>query len=382
MITLPEKSDCCGCSACAQRCPRHCIEMQEDAEGFLYPAVDTARCVECGVCERVCPMLNPEAPQSPRAVYAAKNPDEEIRMKSSSGGLFTLLAEQTLARGGVVFGARFNAAWEVEHAYTEQREDLQAFRGSKYVQSRIGNSYAEAERFLKAGREVLFSGTPCQIAGLKRFLGKEYSHLLTLDIVCHGVPSPLVWRNYLRHVAKGEEISAIQMRDKKTGWNNYRIVISSPNGTLVEEPGRKNLFMEGFLKDLYLRPSCHNCPAKAGRSRSDITLGDYWGGEIVHPELTDNQGIGLVLVHNQQGDNFLVTCGASKIASHYEEAVRYNPCILRSVAVPRARAEFWARFSDEGISALEKVCRKLRPHLFSRLLLRVKQIMWRIIHFK
>lgn len=193
MIDILDKQKCCGCSACMQRCPKQCIAMQEDSEGFCYPIVDRNACIACGLCEKVCPMLNPYKARKPLEVHAAINRDEQIRRESSSGGIFTLLAEQTIRKGGVVFGARFDGNWEVRHDWCENIEGLGQFRGSKYVQSRIGACYRQAEIFLKSGRSVLFSGTSCQIAGLHRFLGKSYDNLLSVDVICHGVPSPLVW---------------------------------------------------------------------------------------------------------------------------------------------------------------------------------------------
>lgn len=200
MINIIEKKDCCGCSACVSICPKHCITMSLDNEGFLYPQVDNESCIDCGLCEKVCLVLNQGKECKPFQVYAAKNINEEIRMKSSSGGIFTLLAEQILHEGGVVFGARFNADWEVIHDYTETKEGLAAFRGSKYVQSRLGDSFCQAEHFLRQGRKVMFTGTPCQIAGLKLFLRKTYDNLLTVDFICHGVPSPGVWKKYLEEL--------------------------------------------------------------------------------------------------------------------------------------------------------------------------------------
>ena len=220
MINLKNKQDCCGCSACAQRCPKQCISMTEDEEGFLYPQVDTSKCVDCHLCEKVCPVINQDEARTPLKVYAAKNSDDEIRLKSSSGGIFTLLAEQTIKDGGVVFGARYDKGWNVVHGYTETIEGLAAFRGSKYVQSNIKRSFFEVKRFLESGRKVLFSGTPCHVAGLKLFLRKEYDNLLTLEIACHGVPSPKVWHNYLTELTDLNKISiikSINFRDKKYG---------------------------------------------------------------------------------------------------------------------------------------------------------------------
>lgn len=201
MISIKDKQDCCGCGACAARCPKQCITLQRDSEGFLYPQVDAQLCIECGLCEKVCPVLH-QAPkeQHPRQTLAAVNRDESVRETSSSGGVFTLLAEKVLARGGVVFGARYDEQWQVVIDYTESIEGLAAFRGSKYVQARTADTFKQCEAFLKAGRQVLYSGTPCQIAGLHRFLRKSYPNLLAVDFICHGTPSPKVWSKYLDEV--------------------------------------------------------------------------------------------------------------------------------------------------------------------------------------
>lgn len=219
--------------------------MQEDEEGFLYPAIDQSICIDCGLCEQVCPIINPNEPEQPLQVFAAKNRNESQRLRSSSGGIFILLAEYIIKQGGVVFGARFDENWEVEHAYAETLEDLEPLMRSKYVQSRIGNTYKVAEQFLKQGRQVMFVGTSCQIAGLKKFLRKEYENLLAVDFICHGVPSPGVWRRYLeeikshRSVAVGGDttlssslkfmpvISDINFREKQLGgysWKKYGFV--------------------------------------------------------------------------------------------------------------------------------------------------------------
>ena len=197
MITITDKSQCCGCSACAQRCPKQCISMQMDNEGFLYPQVDSSKCVDCHLCEKVCPVINQYEARTPLNVYAAKNSDGEVRNQSSSGGIFHILAERTIRNGGVVFGARFDKNWQVVIDYAEDMEGVEAFMGSKYVQSRIEHAYIDVKRFLAEGRDVLFSGTPCQVAGLRKFLCKHYENLLTVDFICHGTPSPKVWRIYL-----------------------------------------------------------------------------------------------------------------------------------------------------------------------------------------
>lgn len=232
MINVTNKTECCGCQACAERCPKSCISFREDAEGFLYPQVETTLCINCHLCEKVCPIINHGIERDPISVYAAINNNEDIRFKSSSGGVFSLLAETIIKQSGVVFGAKWNSGWGVEHDYTDTLEGIKAFRGSKYVQSDINGSYSRVESFLKQGRKVLFTGTPCQIAGLKNFLKREYDNLILVDFICHGIPSPGVFRQYLNELLDIAQVKAnnrrgdlnlvgIDFRDKKYGWNNY-----------------------------------------------------------------------------------------------------------------------------------------------------------------
>ena len=222
MISIIDKKHCCGCSACASICPRHCITMTEDNEGFLYPRVDEDSCVKCGLCKKVCNELHPYEEREPQQVLAAINKNEEVRLKSSSGGIFYILAERTIHSGGVVFGARFDENWQVIIDYAEDMKGVEAFMGSKYVQARIGNAYVDARRFLSEGREVLFSGAPCQVAGLHKFLRRPYENLLTVDFICHGTPSPKVWRMYLGEVIKRvQDLGGVEFRNKDRGWKNF-----------------------------------------------------------------------------------------------------------------------------------------------------------------
>lgn len=367
MIHIDDKKDCCGCGACAQRCPKRCISMQEDGEGFLYPRIDLSLCIDCGLCEKVCPVLHQDAPREPLAVYAAKNPDETVRLSSSSGGIFTLLAEQTLSCGGVVFGARFNERWEVVHGYTETVDGLAAFRGSKYVQSRMGDSYRECEQFLKQGREVLFSGTPCQIAGLHRYLRKGYDRLLTVDIICHGVPSPGVFRRYLAEMKEMivrknriDEviIKDISFRNKRLGWKKYSfsLTYSIPQKDGVEkmmvhsESKYKNVFLKGFVRDLYLRPSCHACPAKAFKSGSDMTIGDFWAINTYLPGKNDHRGHSLCMDHA----NIKLPCTAYKFDRL--DVYKTNLPIYYSSKIHKYRDNFFCEYAkgNKVISLINK----------------------------
>ena len=358
MIQITEKKDCCGCGACAQRCPRKCITMQSDKEGFAYPVIDTEQCTNCGLCNKVCPVINQQAEQHSIATYAATNSNGAVREQSSSGGIFTMLAEETINNGGIVFGAVFNEDWEVEHIYVDDVNDLKRLRGSKYVQSHIGNSYAMAEKFLKEGKEVLFSGTPCQIAGLKRFLRKEYIKLKTVDFVCHGTPSPLIWKTYLKeicHTNSITDITDIQFRNKTLGWKTYSLQIKGRENDgkerIFREPLNKNLYMRCFLCDLCLRPSCYQCPARNGKSGSDITLGDLWGAEQICPEIDDDRGLSLVIVRKEQP---LPQCDKIKIP--YSEALKYNPSIEHDVQEPQKRSKFFRLVHKNGVCKATQTC--------------------------
>lgn len=229
MIHITDKKNCCGCSACVQRCPKQCIRLEEDTEGFLYPQVDEETCIKCGLCEKVCPILNQADKLSVLEVLAVKNPNDEERMNSSSGGVFLPLAREVINQGGVVFGAVYDESWEVHHVYAEKIEDVYPMMGSEYLQSKIGNSFKDAERFLKQGREVLFVGSPCQIAGLRTYLrNKQYQNLLAVDFLCHGVPSPGVWRRYLAETYGGYDAKEQSRLQATAGKNTVLSSVKSP----------------------------------------------------------------------------------------------------------------------------------------------------------
>ena len=363
MIQILDKSQCCGCTACVSICPKQCITMREDEEGFLYPVVDSSHCIDCNLCKKVCPELYPKEMREPLHVYAAKHKNEQVRLASSSGGIFTLLAEKIIDEGGVVFGVRFNNNWDVVHDYTETMEGLAVFRGSKYVQSYMGDCYLKAKSFLEQGRKVMFTGTPCQIAGLKNFLRKDYDNLLTVDVVCHGVPSPKVWQVYLDEIArKGgknsvlshpivekTEINHIDFRSKSIGWKKYSFALTlskatadgEKNTVLLSSIFTENPYMNAFLSNLSLRPSCYDCPAKSGKSGSDITIADFWGIEDVLPEFDDDKGISLVLSYSEKGGRWLAGLDCECIEVDYRSAQRMNPLISTSVSKPINRAFFF-----------------------------------------
>lgn len=385
MINIIEKKDCCGCSACVQRCPRQCISLKEDEEGFLYPMINDAACIDCGLCEKVCPVLHSGDAHKPLKVFAAKNNNEKIRVESSSGGVFTVLAEFVIDEGGVVFGAKFSEHWDVIHDYTETKEGLAAFRGSKYVQSRIGDCFNKAKSFLVQGRKVLFSGTPCQISGLKRFLGKEYGNLLTVDFICHGVPSPKVWRMYLDETITNKcesnsvlsvlllqhtaPIQSISFRNKCLGWKKFSFALAlSTTGEsgvkesiLLSEPFTVNSFMRGFLHNLYLRPSCYHCPSKKLKSGSDLTIGDFWGMTNVLPELDDDKGYSVVMLNKPEETIGKLFDNIDTHEIRYEDVLRYNSSIEVSVKTPQYRKLFFKYLNNEEcIPSIHRILSKER----------------------
>lgn len=362
MIDIKRKEDCCGCEACVQRCPKNCISLYRDNEGFLYPKVEVSLCIDCHLCERVCPVLNPGMSVTPLKTLGAVNGDLSVREQSSSGGVFTALATATIKNGGVVFGAQFNHDWTVVHDYTDNTDGISAFRGSKYVQSHIGDSFIKAERFLKEGRAVLFSGTPCQIRALKLFLRKDYPNLLAVDIVCHGVPSPGVFAQYLTTLDNPAAITSINFRDKTFGWANYSFAWKTEKKVSVT-PHLKDLFGKAFGSDIINRPSCYECTSRNATSGADITLADYWGvksycqrdhneyGEI-QSLFTDDRGVNVVIVKSEKGLRVVDSLDLITIPADYSQIIRSNISIVKSPVVPKNRSRF---MKGQDFSSVSKV---------------------------
>lgn len=353
MVEITDKLNCSGCHSCVNVCPKKCITMISDQEGFWYPKIDKEKCIDCGLCEKRCPILNDMRVNNDSKAYACYNLDEEIRKESSSGGIFTLLATNIIDRGGIVYGAAFNHNYEVEHTKITNKKKLNKLRGSKYVQSKIGGVYAEIKELLNQEKIVYFSGTPCQIDGLLCFLDKKYDNLICQDIVCHGVPSPKIWKHYLKQF-NIEKDANILFRDKSTGWDSYSFTIKQKNK--FTQLSSDNEFMKVFLKDLCLRPSCYDCHSKSLHRNSDITLADFWGVKEVCPELYDNKGTSLVFINSKEGQMIF-----DKIIPYikYQEvdikkAAEYNPSSYKSVTVPRERHKFMIQIFSTDFNKISK----------------------------
>jgi len=300
-------------------------------------------------------------------VYAAKNVDSAVQVRSSSGGVFSALASDIISDGGVVFGARFDENFEVVHSFAETIEEAEHFIGSKYVQSLMGDCYIMARKFLEAGRRVMFTGTPCQIAGLDRFLRKDYgSLLLKVEVACHAVPSPKVWRDYLRYVAGNNAVSSVSFRDKRDGWRNYGLsVIGGHRGgeprQILFEPHDENLYMRGFLSNIFIRPSCFECPSKGGRSGADITLADFWGLKRNYPDLYGRGLYSLLLVNTEAGLSALKKTNAELAEAEYSIALKANGGIDNSPRKTRFARRFWHLYDTIGIEAISATLNAMRP---------------------
>lgn len=300
MIRISDKELCCGCTACVSACPARCIVMRRDREGFDYPVANPDMCLKCGLCERICPMQNPVQKVEPMAAYAARCVSKT--KEASSGGVFPLLAQEVIKNEGVVCGAALDSSCVVEHREAETIEELAAFSGAKYVQSELYSIFEDVKCRLKEGTKVLFSGTPCQIAGLRSYLRDEYENLYTVDIACHGVPSPGLWEKYKAALETmySSRLKNVKFRDQSNGWRHYNIRYDFADKT-VKVPRQKDPYLALFLQDMSLRPSCYDCRMRNGRSGSDITLGDLWSVAQTAPKMNDDKGVSGVLINTVKG---------------------------------------------------------------------------------
>lgn len=360
-IEMPEQ--CVGCGACASVCPQKCIEMKPDEEGFLYPHADLLACIGCGACRQVCPLLQTQTHSETHCqkAYLLQNQNFQILKSSSSGGAFYPIASAVIKKGGVVFGAHFDDQKKVVHGYTENESGLIDFQGSKYVQSEIQNSYIACKKFLSEGRLVLFSGTPCEIAGLKSFLGCENENLLTCDFICTGVPSPLCFLKYRTALEKKYDrpIQKINFRNKKEGWFDF-----STEALFSQGVYHCSHFFDPYIlahfQHLTLRPSCYSCPFKRFNSGSDFKIADAWGAEKLFPEIDPYFGISFVCLQTKKSEKLWEQVQPQFFFHEITEkqVFHYNRALINVSSKPNERETFFKEMQNQDAVGFFKLLKK------------------------
>jgi coenzyme F420-reducing hydrogenase beta subunit len=311
--------------------------MKPDHEGFLYPEIDQEKCINCNKCKNICPVNKKNSEKETnnnQTIYAAINKNEFIRNKSTSGGIFSLLAKEIIHKDGIVFGVKFNNNFAVVHDHADTMEEIAEFYRSKYVQSNIGETFKECKLYLDQGKYVVFSGTPCQIGGLKAYLSKDYKNLFCIDIICMSVPSPKIWKEYLKYRERknGSKIKEIAFRYKNPNWHNSLLYFQFENGDEYKETGGKDPYLRIFGSDICARYSCYKCNFRTLNRESDITIADFWGIEHVCPEMFDNKGTSLVMVNSKKGEELFEKIKEKCIFKSFnvELAIQYNQRAIRS----------------------------------------------------
>lgn len=364
-MKLARYTECTGCQACTNICSKNAVQMKQNTEGFFFPEIDKNLCVDCGKCEAVCPVksvhtiYSDKKEHSKPKLYAASNKDFATRYSSSSGGIFTLLADEILKMGGVVFGAGYGEDFSICHGFIEDRKDISRFQTSKYVQSYIGDVFRICRTFLNEGRWVLFSGISCQIDGLYQFLGKDYKNLITVDLICSGNTSPGVWKKYLAYMEekKRAKIFQVNFRDKKYGWDRYCLHICFSSGREYRRIFANDPWAYFFLHHQSLRECCYECPYKDYRHGTDFVLGDFWGVQYTLPELYDDCGLSFVLVNNEKAAELWnrVSESVQKRELPLDMLEKHNMAIVSSASRPSDREAF---FEDYKVMNFKELARK------------------------
>lgn len=383
MISIKNAADCCGCYSCYNSCPIGCIAMKEDQEGFIYPIIDISKCVNCNSCINSCPIINSnrlsDDKNTDKISFAAYSNNDSLLKSSSSGGIFSVLSMKIMSEGGVVFGASFDDSFSVVHKAVEDVSMLPTIQGSKYVQSSLITTYKDVKTRLKSGQKVLFSGTPCQVAALKCYLNKSYENLITIDVVCHGVPSNTLWKKYLNEKSRGI-VRSVSFRDKKTGWKSYSLTIHSKKWFSVIH--NYSSYMRAYIYGLSMRPSCYKCKYKGDNHCSEITLGDFWGIQNVVPRLCDVDGVTWIILNNAKGKELFDSIKDDSLDFYpviTQEANKYNPSYSSSTPIPKERQEFFERINVESF---DKVVNKdlCKISLKSRIIYSIKNAIRNVQH--
>lgn len=370
-----DMADCTGCHSCYNICPVYAIHMESNSEGFLIPNINEKKCIHCGNCIKVCPVIRkPMIHSGANKVFAMYSLDEERHKKSASGGLFATAAEFILTQGGYAVGAAFDEKLHLRHIIIDTVKDLPKLVGTKYVQSEIGDIYVKVKKLLNTGKKVLFSGTACQVAGLKMYLQKDYENLYSMDLICHGVPSPLVWETYLKALSPEDKVIDMTFRDKSKDNAGWPLVFRCESGKEIKEKYQDNRFIKGFIKNLYLRQCCYRCKYKGFKRCSDITIGDFWGLERFDNSLINPFGTSVGIIHSENGmwlfNNILDKIQYKEMP---EEIVSIdNSCLIESVPLTKKRKLFFKYYRKWGF--FKTIDKLSKPTLFEKIL----QIKWKI----
>ena len=362
-INYAQKEYCSGCMACAKECPTQCINYIIDDEGFMYPKVDVSMCINCDHCVRICPFTHPDEVKSkPLLCYAAWNIDDNIRGKSATAGVFYTLAAKFINNGGIVYGAAYNDDMTLSHIRIDDLEGLKKLRGSKYLQSDFSKVYRMAKVDLDAEKKVMISGTGCQTAGIRAAL--KCDNLILIDILCLGIPSPLVFKKYIESVEDkhGKKIKNINFRDKTTGWRRYSQTIIFEDDTKITCTNDKSPYMRGFLDKIYMRPSCARCPFCDTRRCGDITIGDFWGIENSYPELDDEKGVSLVYISSKKGNELFNSCrDIEKKECLIENTLQQS--LIKPAGFSTKRSDFFDDLKNDDFDKLSKKYMKQRSRI-------------------
>lgn len=388
-VIYDRKENCCGCSACYSVCPADAIKMTKDEEGFLYPLIDKNICINCNKCINICKFKNHQSNKGycntvnfdktliPQ-VYAVQHKNHNIRMNSRSGGFFTAISDKFIGNGGVIYGCVLDDKFDAVHIRATTAEERNKMRGSKYIQSDTTGIFSCVLQDLKKDIPVLFTGTSCQIAGLKGFLEKEYDNLICVDIVCHGVPSPKVWQSYLNWQEKNNNAKciAVDFRNKVDyGWKAHIETLTMKNADNETLRVNSEIFKSLFYGHNILRPSCYECPYKSTIHPGDITIADYWGIDKAAPEFNDDKGVSLVLINNKKGEDFFNSiCGDTKYKScKLEDSLQ--PPLIKPFPKPLERDYFWKDFNSKPFDFIvNKYAHKNKQYKFLIYYLKIKRL--------